>query len=232
MRSAQILTILTVLATPLTAQDGPLIIDIPNANDADHAPLFGPTVAEQLNAPRPAGQARVIDLADGPTTPMQREMAADPMLAPATLPQQAPDSALTTMAPLAQLRQAGATRIEMLDRCAAFESSLVTILAANELRPQLANRHREQFSHFTTAVIAERRAAGLSDADAQQQSGNSILEVARLYMTEWENAQQRTGSYFGTPLRRLDTLACAALLEGADPVDRPSLSEQLGQDKP
>ena len=224
--------LMLALAQPIAAQDGPLIIDVPNANDGQRSPLFSSEATEQLGEVPAAGGPRVLDLTAPNLTPMQREMAADPMLAPVIIAPAETDGSTPTMPPLTQMRRDGATRIEMLDRCAAFESSLVTILAANEINPQLAHAHRQRFSQFTTAVIEERLAAGLSQEAAERESGDSILEVARQYMTEWENAQTRTGSYFATPLRRLDTLACARLMQGDAPLERPSLSEQLGQDDP
>lgn len=201
------------LALPSMAQEGPLVIDIPNANDADHPPLFPRDLSAQMSASPAEGDALVIDV----------EKTSAPV--PAT-------TVGAVLPPLTQARRAGATRIEMLDRCAAFESSLATVMAADELRPQLARTHRDRFSDFTRAVVAERISAGLSLAEAEARSGESILATARLYMTEWQNAWQRTGSYLSSPLRRLDHLACVDVQEGREPVERPSLSDQLSDTAP
>ena len=217
MRRLSLAAVLFALALPALAQDGPRVIDV----DGGGTTFFPSNFDDQLSAEPPRGEPLVIS--------MQPDVATD---APAPLDALTEDAIASGLPPVSAMRQAGATRIEMLDRCAAFESSLVTVIAAKDLAPQTAQRHRDRFTEFTQAVIAERRAAGLPEDEAEAASREAILTAAHLYLDTWEDAYIRTGSYLGTPLRRLDTLACAALLEGAEPVERASLNEQLGLAEP
>lgn len=198
---------LALAALPAFAQDGPRVIDV----DGGGTTFFPADLDEQLARDDVTGEPLILDVA-------------------ADADRVQPLAAL--MAPLSQIAEGGATRIEMLDRCAGFESSLVTLLTGTDIQPAMAQRHRERFEEFTQIVLAEREAAGLSAEAARVEARDAILAAGRLYMEEWENARTRTGSYFSAPLRRVDQLACAALLDGGDVTDRGSLNAQLGLEDP
>ncbi|WP_316015261.1 hypothetical protein [Roseobacter sp. HKCCA0434] len=199
---------LTVLALPGFAQDGPRVIDL----DGGGTTMFPQDMEEQLSEDSAqSGEPEII----------------------AVRPQLEPDEVQSLdalVAPVTDVLSAGATRIQMLDRCAALESSLIAVMSGSGMNPQAARPHRARFAEITQDAVAERQSAGMEKQAAEDATAAAILPLARAYLDQWEGSRSRTGSYFSSPLRRSDQLACIAYLDGRTVADRPTLAEQIGGD--